>query len=218
MYHPAVPPAGSRQSVGLQGIFAVFLGLILTAFIGVGLYTFYPPPDAQFSDRLRELNREEQAIRSLKAPGDLTDQDRARLQSLMEERNRTQDAARQASAPWGRNTSILLIVFATLVMAISLIRADQLPVLNNGLLVGGIFTMIYGVGLIIATNTSIARFIVITAALAITIGLGYMRFVSRRRQPAQAAASDLERAGLEGRLAALEKRMDEAAAALGRKT
>lgn len=31
-------------------------------------------------------------------------------------------------------------------MAISLVRADQLPVISNGLLLGGVFTMLYGVG------------------------------------------------------------------------
>ena len=207
-----------RSSAGFQSIFAVFLGLILTAFVGVGLYTFYPPPDERFADRIRELNREQQAIRNTKPPDDLTSQDRERLQSIQDEINGSQDSLRAASGPWGRNTSILLIVFATLVMALSLLAADRLPVLNNGLLLGGAFTMLYGVGLILATNTSIERFLVITGALLITLGLGYVRFVTRRAgaaAPAGAAATDSD---LETRLQALERRMDEAASALSRKS
>jgi hypothetical protein len=216
VYHPPVHAAAPKPTIGLQTTFALFLGLILTAFIGVGLYTFYPPPEVQFEDRIRELSREQQAIRNLKSPNDLTDQDRARLQALTDEINKTQDQTRQASVPWGRNTSIMLIVFATLVMAVSLTRAGQLPVLNNGLLIGGIFTMIYGVGLVLATDTSVARFIVIAMALAITLGLGYVRFVSRRATATSTAMTDSGLAALEARVAALEKRIDEAANALGR--
>lgn len=207
-----------RSSVGFQSIFAVFLGLILTAFIGVGLYTFYPPPDERFADRIRELNREQQALRNTKPPDALTSQDRERLQSIQDEINGQQDSLRAASAPWGRNTSILLMVFATLVMALSILGADRLPVLNNGLLLGGAFSMVYGVGLILVTNTSVERFLVITGALLITLGLGYVRFVTRRvvvAAPAGPGATGL--GDLEARLQALERRMDEAASALSRK-
>ena len=33
------------RSTGLRTIFSFFLGLMLTAFAGVGVYTFYPPPE-----------------------------------------------------------------------------------------------------------------------------------------------------------------------------
>jgi uncharacterized membrane protein (DUF106 family) len=215
-----------RPNVGFQSIFAVFLGLILTAFIGVGLYTFYPSPDERFAERFRELNRQQQAIRDDRPQEAQTSQDRERLQSIQNEINREQDSLRAASAPWGRNTSIMLMVFATLVMALSILGADRLPVLNNGLLLGGAFTMVYGVGLILVTNTSVERFLVITGALLITLGLGYVRFVTRRGVvpgpegpfPGPEGPGLRTSVGdLEARLQALERRMDDAASALGRK-
>ena len=42
--------ADLKRDAGPRTIFSVFLGLMLTAFVGVGIYTFYPPPgrdDAQ---------------------------------------------------------------------------------------------------------------------------------------------------------------------------
>ena len=95
---------------------------------------------------------------------------------------------------WGRNTSIILITFATLVMSISLIMSDRLKVISNGLLLGGLFTMLYGTGWIIATGTSQARFFVMTAALAITLGLGYVRFVRERRDSDSTASAPGSRA------------------------
>lgn len=199
----------------LAPIFAVFLGLVLTAFVGVGVYTFYPAPTVQADARIRELTRDQDMIRGSTPMGELPPADRARIQALRNDINALQERSREDREVWGRNTSIILIVFSTLLMAIALLRADALPVLNHGLLIGGILTMIYGVGWIVATNTSIARFVVMAVALAITMGLGYARF-ARMPAPTVAAKSADTLSGLEQRVAELEKRMDDAASALRR--
>lgn len=104
-------------------------------------------------------------------------------------------------------------------MAVSLVRADQLPVISNGLLLGGVFTMIYGVGWIAVTDTSMARFLVITAALAITLGLGYVRFVRRGTSAPTTAGSGIPQgdglADIEHRVRRLEEQMNDAAQAMG---
>lgn len=210
--------ADTKRDAGLRTIFSFFLGLMLTAFVGVGVYTFHPPPE-QFDNQIRDLSRREQAIRTSKSPDQLTAADRDQIQEIERQRNKLVDAAAEARKPWGRSTSMILIVFATLAMAVSLVRADQLPVITNGLLLGGLFTMLYGVGWIIATDTSITRFLVMTAALVITLGLGYVRFVRRgaaRPVVAGAAVPDTEAlTEIEQRVRNLEERMNQAAHALG---
>lgn len=212
----------SAQGGGLQTIFAIFLGLMVAAFVGVGVYTFYPSPQRDFNRRIEDLSRREEAIRNSRPPDDLTSSDRDRIQELADERHEIDDAARADREGWGRVTSIILIAFATLGMTISLVRADQLPVISNGLLLGGVFTMIYGVGWIVATDTSVARFVVMTAALAITLALGYARFVRRRTlgatPPANGFAGGEGMAELQQRVRDLEERMSEAASALGQKS
>jgi hypothetical protein len=59
----------------------------------------------------------------------------------MEARNELSHAMREAREDWGRSTSIILIVLATLTMVVSLVRAEQLPVISNGLLLAGVFTV-----------------------------------------------------------------------------
>ncbi|HUP20505.1 MAG TPA: hypothetical protein VM778_11185 [Gemmatimonadota bacterium] len=204
------------RSDGLRTIFSIFLGLMVTAFVGVGAYTFHPPPE-ELDARVRDLSRDEQAIRNSKPPDELTPADRQRLQEMTDRQNALHDAATAAREDWGRSTSIILIVFATLAMAVSLVRADRLPVISNGLLLGGVFTMLYGVGWIVATGTAIPRFIVMTIALAITLVLGYVRFVrggtaTPGPAPADGAVADVDR-----RLRELEERMNDAANALGRR-
>jgi hypothetical protein len=208
----------SGRGTGLRTIFSFFLGLMLAAVAGVGVYTFYPPPE-EFRTELRELDRREEMIRDSRPADQLTEEDRAQIREITQQRYAVEDSFREAQRPWGRTTSIILMVIATLAMAVSLIRAGQLPVISNGLLMGGVFTMLYGVGWIIATDVSKARFIVMAVALVITLALGYVRFVRSGKTAADKAGTGLPDAeglaDVELRLRALEERMQEAARALG---
>jgi hypothetical protein len=203
---------------GLQIIFSFFLGLMVTAFVGVGVYTFHPP-DREFDRQIQNLNRQQQAITASRPLSELTTAERDQIQELTTARNEVRDAAEEAREAWGRVTSIILVALATLAMAVSLVRADQLPVISNGLLLGGVFTMVYGVGWIVATGTSVTRFLVMTVALAITLVLGYVRFVRPRGIPAAANGPGIAEGGalvdIDRRVQDLEKRMNEAAKALG---
>ena len=209
------------RNTGLRTIFSFFLGLILTAFIGIGVYIFHPP-SKQFDSQIRELEHRQEEIRSSGQPGELSTEDRDRLQEISRQRNELVDAAAEARKPWGIRTSIILIVFSTLALSVSLVRARQLSVISNGLLLGGVFTMLYGVGWIVATDTSITRFLVMTASLVVTVGLGYVRFVrSAATTPVDNGAVGSSVEGLETierRVRDLERRMNGAAHALVEKS
>ena len=125
-----------RQRNALQTIFSFFLGLMVTAFIGVGVYTFYPPPEERFAEQLQTLYRQQEDIQSFKDQTQLTPADRAKLSTIQADIREIEDAQAAAREVWGRNTSIVLIGFATLVMSVSLIMADRLQVISNGLLLG----------------------------------------------------------------------------------
>jgi uncharacterized protein HemX len=216
--------ARDRSNTALQVIFSFFLGLMVVAFIGVGVYTFYPPPEQKVEKQLQELYRQQEDIQNFKDQTQLTAADREKLRTVQLSIRKLEDQQKAARETWGRNTSIILITFATIVMSISLIRAEQLRVISNGLLLGGVFTMLYGTGWVIATGTSKARFWVMTVALVITLALGYLKFVRNREQgPATAtpslATGEAADAGILADLAArveqLEERNAAAAAALG---
>lgn len=220
-----------RQRNALQVIYSFFLGLMITAFIGVGVYTFYPSPERVYGEQMQELYRQEEDILGYESgkgveESSLTPSQKAELADIREERRQLEDEQRAYSDRWARNTSIVLIIFATLVMGVSLIRSEQLRILSNGLLLGGLFTMLYGVGWVIASSSSVARFAVMSFALLVTFGLGYVRFVRQREEQqvvtggkgvvaASAGLSAAELGSLEQRVEALEARAAAAAAALG---
>ncbi len=216
-----------RQQYALQTIFSFFLGLMVLAFIGIGVNTFYPEPEYMSDPRLDALYQEQSRIYEKDRDGSgLSPADERRVQEIQEEINEINERIESTRQDWARNTSIILILFATLVMGVSLVRSDQLRVISNGLLLGGLFTMIYGVGWIIFSGESLARFLVIVFALLVTLALGYLRFV-RGREAEAAGGGGLAAAGggpvaigdealgaLVARLDALEARTAAAARAL----
>ncbi|HOU92858.1 MAG TPA: hypothetical protein PLU22_17515 [Polyangiaceae bacterium] len=119
---------------------------------------------------------------------------------------------------WQLNTSVALVICATLVMVLSLVLTDRQAVIGNGLLLGGLFTMVYAVGMSISAGQSLARFAVILVALVVTVGVGYLKFVRGRVVPARVPASapaDLPGGDeLVGRLGAVERKLDALARAL----
>ena len=217
--------ARDRTNNALQVIFSFFLGLMVLAFIGIGVNTFYPSQDQERQDKIQKLY---QKTEYQKDPTTLTPEQQKERDKVQAEIDKLEKENRAASAVWSRNTSIVLILFATAVMATSLIRSDQLRVISNGLLLGGIFTMLYGTGWAVASGESLVRFAVIVFALAMTLGLGYFKFVREKSLAAApvvegsvaagATAGAVDSAGLaalESRIAALEERTAAAGAALG---
>jgi len=124
------------------------------------------------------------------------------------------NARPQALTDWQLSTSVALVVCATVVMVLSLIRSEQQGVISNGLLLGGLFTMVYAVGMSFGAGQSLVRFFVILAALLVTVGVGYLKFVRGRAVPSHVPASGAGGAAeeIDGRLAAVERKLD----ALGR--
>jgi len=214
-----------RQHYALQTIFSFFLGLMVLAFIGIGVNTFYPEPEYRESPEINKLQREQERIWSQDRDGELSAEDQRRVDEIQEQLDELRKEQEKVRQDWSRNTSITLILFATAVMGISLIRSDQLRVISNGLLLGGLFTMVYGVGWIIASGESVARFGVIVFALVVTLGLGYLKFVRGKEAPAAGSAVIVAGPGgeidatalapLVARIEALEARTEAAAEALG---
>lgn len=205
-----------RQGTALQTIFSFFLAIMVTAFIGVAVHTFYPSPGDDIQQEMRSLARQQQAIVTSQAPEALTTSDRTRIQSINDRRDKLQDASRALNDSWSGRTSMILVGLATLVLAISLVLAGQLPVISNGLLLGGVFTMLYGVGSILGNGSSGTRFAVISLTLLITLALGYLRFVRGPAPLGSAPGVTVARDGgdvtrLEQRVRSLEERLDGAA-------
>jgi len=214
------PSSSERQHYALQTIFSFFLGLMVLAVVGVGVNTFYPQPTDTNQKAQEAISRKMETFNMKTSNRSLTATEQAEMNKLQDQQNALADKTAEQMKGWTRNTSIILVLFATLVMGISLIRSEQLRVISNGLLLGGLFIMIYGVGWVISSGNSTARFVVVLFALVVALGLGYIKFVRNREAAVAVATSgvsgggqidDAAVAGLEQRVATLEQRLAAAA-------
>ncbi len=116
---------------------------------------------------------------------------------------------------WRLTMGILLLVCATTLLAASLFLPEAQVVLSNGILLGGAFTMLYAVVSAFISDAGLLRFVVVTIALAVTIAIGYLRFVRGRRTPERTSATPSEFPhDVADRLAAVERKLDALSAAL----
>lgn len=120
-------------------------------------------------------------------------------------------------ANWRLITGVILLASATASLVVSLFWPQRQTVLANGFLIGGVFTMVYAIGMSMTAHTSWLRLAVAACALLVTVGVGWLRFVGRQREASATALASLggvTSPEVESRLAALERRLDAAGHAL----
>lgn len=181
----------TRRVDALQLIFSVFLGILLVVLIGVGVWTFYPDPYGQNSpamEQMEELNKQMEQVNIASGKDEPTAVQQARMKKIQDEMDALNDQMSEGRDDWAVVTSVILLTFATILMAISLFLPDHMRVFSNGVLLGGLFTVIYGTGWSFAGGDSRARFFVVLVALLLTVLFGYLRFIRGRRAKEAAVA------------------------------
>lgn len=148
----------------LKIVYTFFLGVMLALFVGLGTDTFYPPP-AQPSN--------------VSVSSKPTAEEEATMQRAWED-------YQKAMEPYNRNVSIIAASSAVLLFGASLLLERRTNVLANGLMLGGLFTLVYGVGRGFASGDSRTTFITVAVGLAVVIFLGYRRFAGRGAKPGAA--------------------------------
>lgn len=142
----------------IRYIYTFFVGLILAIFIGLGVAVFYEAPKAPESPNFYG--------------SELTVREKEQ-QKAFDVEQRAWEKERQE---YNRNASIIVLSCAIVILIISLLFSEKLGVIADGLLLGGIFTLLYGIGLGMATDNNQYRFAVAAVGLAITLVLGYVKF------------------------------------------
>lgn len=86
----------------------------------------------------------------------------------------------EAIRAWSRNLGIIATVIAVLLLVLSMVIERVAPVPGNALLLGGLFTLFYGVAPAIGFGQGATAFLVLAVALIVVLFVGYRRFGSRR--------------------------------------
>lgn len=159
----------------LKFIYTFFLGLLLAVFVGVGINTFYEAPEPpEYTPELRAYD----------VSGDTNDPERIEKVETYEQQ---QDAYRDKADVYNRNVSIISLVAAVTLVVVSLVYEKRIRIISDGVMLGGLFTLIYSIGRGFAADDSKYLFVVISVGLVLVLYLGYHRFVeaTEKKKPAK---------------------------------
>jgi hypothetical protein len=146
-------------------VYTFFLGLLLAIFVGVGISAFYTAPkEPVYPTELNTYGKE--------------------LTAEQAEKQRRYDEQVQgyneAMKPYNRNVSIITLVLAVFFLTASILFAGKLKILADGVMLGGLFTLVYSIGRGFASENNKYVFLIVTIGLAIVLYLGYVRFVRQK--------------------------------------
>ena len=162
---PALAGNGGSGSIEqIKLLYTLFLGLLLATAIGVGIAAFYaapsPPRPPEFIDS------QEGKI----------EPDEARRHEVEFKRYEAQ------SETYNRNVSIIAVAFAVVLLAISMAGLKNVPIIANGLMLGGVFTLIYGIARSFGSGEQKFMFVIVLVGIVATLALGYARLIKPAEQ------------------------------------
>ncbi len=150
----------------LKAIYTFFLGLLLALFVGLGVSSFYPEPKAPvYPDNAQTVHYDdEQAI------SDSTKLDQEKWDHDYQEYTK-------ALQRYDRNVSIIVLSAAVVMLVLSLVLQKRIDMLSDGLLLGGVFTLVYSIFRSFSGNDNRYSFAVVSVGLILTMVLGYIKFI-----------------------------------------
>lgn len=153
----------------LKVIYTFFLGIISVLFVGVGVSVFMEAPQWPEPPTAIKYGTD----------GELAEEDRA----AQEEYDRQVKAHQEVEQRYNRNVSIVVTIFAVIFLAIGVGLGHKLDVVADGVLLGGVFTLLYAMGRGLASDDEIYRFVVVSVGLLTALGLGWWKFVKANSKP-----------------------------------
>src|SRR5258708_12010416 len=149
-------------------LYAILIAAAVVTFVGVGIYTFYPAP------KMPDYQPTPMLEKGIAVPVPADGSGPSTQPSKDYERSYT---TYQADLNvYQRNSSIILVAVGAAVVAFGLWFSKRSDVIGEGLALGGVGTSIYAVGLAIAADDRIMRFVAVTVFLGSAIVLVYFKF------------------------------------------
>jgi len=151
----------------IKFIYTLFLALLVALFVGLGVTTFYPGPEAPKYPL--ELDQVKQGC-----------EETIEQQTLSREFNKAQEKFMEESKPYNRNVSIISLVASIIILVLSLTLLTKIKMIADGILLGGVFTTMYSIIRGLMSEDSQFRFLIVVIGLGIALALGYIKFIRPR--------------------------------------
>ncbi len=159
----------------LKIVYTIFIGLLLAIFVGVGIAAFYPGPQSPEIPLLLKLyNLPTEPISDSTISAQLEEEQKAfdeALKIFMEKFEK-----------YNRDVSIISLIAAVLILIISLTFFRKILIIADGLLLGGVITLLYSVARVFGSGDDKLRFAVVSVGLVVSLILGYLKFISPSKE------------------------------------
>jgi len=153
----------------LKYIYTLFLGILLATFVGVGIAAFYPAPKyPEYPPnfyRTKPVVEEEESTQT------------ASLRKQDEESYRISQEFQKLSNDYSKNVSIMSLAAAIAILLVSLTIIRNLAYIADGVLLGGVLTLLYSIVRGFGSEDEKFRFIVVSIGLITALALGYIKFL-----------------------------------------
>ncbi|MEK7621342.1 MAG: hypothetical protein AAB395_03225 [Patescibacteria group bacterium] len=147
----------------LKIVYTFFLGFLLAMFIGLGINTFYEgPKEPEYPIGIDAYTSKQLTDEQAKKQHD--------YEVAMAKYNKEMQ-------PYNRNVSIIALIASVILLVVSLMYEKKIKIISDGVLLGGLFTLLYSLIRGFASQDTKYVFIVVTIGLIVALYLGYHRFV-----------------------------------------
>ncbi len=153
----------------IKYVYTLFVGILLAIFVGVGIAAFYPEP--KYPEYPQSMKYPRPALETKEAtPSSIQIKDQNEFERLSEE---YQDKIND----YNKNVSSIAVGSAILMLIISLTLLKQILVIADGLMLGGVLTLLYSIARGFQSGDHMFRFFVVSVGLLVALILGYLKFV-----------------------------------------
>lgn len=155
----------------LKFVYTIFVGILLAIFVGVGIAAFYPEPKYPEPPFSMKYPRPVSAPDFKEATPSAQE-----LKEQQEYDKKTMDHQKKIEE-YNKNVSSISVAAAILMLVISLTLFKQILVIADGLLLGGVLTLLYSIIRGFQSGDPMFRFLVVSVGLFVALILGYLKFV-----------------------------------------
>ena len=158
----------------LKLIYSLFIGVLFSALVGFGIAAFYvTPKEPEYPSELKVARPEERVSESvfieLKSKQAKYDEDFKAFQGKME--------------TYSRNVALIAISASVVTLVVSLTFFKRILLIADGLLLGGVLTLLYSIVRGLASGSDKFRFVLVAAAFIIAVILGYVKLIKAEVKP-----------------------------------
>lgn len=155
------------------------MGVLIVIFVGVGISAFYPAPDSpDYPTNATYYEAKEPTEEQIASQKKFDEENKAYMENMK---------------PYNRNVSIMTLAASVILLVISMVYEKKISILADGVMMGGLFALIYSIGRGFASEDNKYVFMTVSIGLAVAFYLGYRRFVKPQSKNKKVANSNNKR-------------------------